>query len=187
MKLPAAGSFLAAAVVLLLLCLLGLQSSLTASNATDQGQLGPSEMAPPQPASLQVSVTWTNVSATGLCGSGNLTITVQFFANATGGDPPYAFYWAFSDSSLGSTLQDPEHTYAGGTLNVTLTVTDSQGVQTSKTVTLGPIVVNCPSIGPTPPMAPPGWAAAPVIVGSTLGIAMGLVTFRGSRKRRTAN
>ncbi len=51
--------------------------------------------------------------------------TLEFFAMATGGEPPYTFLWDFGDGTT-STEENPIHTYAStGPYTVTLTVYDS--------------------------------------------------------------
>ncbi|MBT8257526.1 MAG: gliding motility-associated C-terminal domain-containing protein [Bacteroidia bacterium] len=51
--------------------------------------------------------------------------TLEFFAMASGGEPPYTFLWDFGDGNT-STLENPIHTYAStGPYTVTLTVFDS--------------------------------------------------------------
>jgi|GEM_PF-2323668 len=58
---------------------------------------------------------------------------IQFVGNATGGSPPYTWFWDFGDG-CNSTEQNPTHTYASpGNYTVTLTVTDSRGVTANDT------------------------------------------------------
>ena len=55
---------------------------------------------------------------------GTAGIPIQFNGNATGGCPPYTWFWDFGDGST-STEQNPVHTYESpGNYTVTLTVTD---------------------------------------------------------------
>jgi PKD repeat protein len=50
---------------------------------------------------------------------------INFTGSATGGVPPYSWFWDFGDENT-STLQNPSHTYAEeGKYTVTLTVTDN--------------------------------------------------------------
>jgi PKD repeat protein len=59
--------------------------------------------------------------------SGFTPLTVSFSAAATGGTPPYTYYWHFGDATL-SNLQNPSHTYANaGTYNVILNAEDGSG------------------------------------------------------------
>jgi hypothetical protein len=54
-----------------------------------------------------------------------------------GGTPPYGYVWAFGDSSPNSTVEAPNHTYAGfGPYLVNVTVTDSAGSRTSNSTTI---------------------------------------------------
>ncbi|MBT8271890.1 MAG: PKD domain-containing protein, partial [Bacteroidia bacterium] len=51
--------------------------------------------------------------------------TLEFFAGATGGEPPYTFLWDFGDGTT-STLENPIHSYTStGPYTVTLTVFDA--------------------------------------------------------------
>jgi YVTN family beta-propeller protein len=85
---------------------------------------------------LVASINWTTVSGTGICGGGPFSVTVQFFGNATGGNSPYTFTWNFSDNASTSTSQNPRYTYTTGPYVAGLTVTDSRGATTTKSVTL---------------------------------------------------
>ncbi len=68
--------------------------------------------------------------------SGNTPLSVNFWANATGGVAPYAFSWAFGDGGSG-TGSPITHTYtAAGTYAVTVFVTDSQGATAAGHVTV---------------------------------------------------
>jgi PKD repeat protein len=59
---------------------------------------------------------------------------VSFTCSVTGGVGPYTYLWDFKDGST-STLQNPEHTYdSAGTYNVSVTVADSAGNSTQKTI-----------------------------------------------------
>jgi hypothetical protein len=52
---------------------------------------------------------------------------LNFSGNATGGDPPYFYAWRFGDGG-GSTVADPEHSFAAvGNFSVQLWVNDSLG------------------------------------------------------------
>jgi len=56
------------------------------------------------------------------------TSPVQFFGSASGGVPPYTWFWNFGDGNV-SYKQNPMHQYTDdGAYNVTLTVTDNNGV-----------------------------------------------------------
>jgi outer membrane protein assembly factor BamB len=53
-----------------------------------------------------------------------INIPIQFIGSASGGYPPYTWYWDFGDTYT-SDEQNPVHTYTtAGIFNVTLTVTD---------------------------------------------------------------
>lgn len=68
--------------------------------------------------------------------SGNAPFTVYFTGNASGGTPPYSYSWNFGDGSF-STQQNPSHIYnAAGNYIVTLTVTDSQSLQDSVSLSI---------------------------------------------------
>jgi hypothetical protein len=85
---------------------------------------------------LGAMINWTTVSGTGFCGGGPFSATVQFYGNGSGGSPPYSFYWTFGDNVSRSTLQDPRYTYTTGPTTATLSVTDSVGNETNKSVSL---------------------------------------------------
>ena len=96
-------------------------------------------------ASQCVSITVTggnanlSVSAQARPLSGSAPLSVNFWANATGGVAPYVFSWAFGDGGSG-TGSPITHTYtAAGTYAVTVIVTDSQGATVAGhiTVTVG--------------------------------------------------
>jgi len=68
--------------------------------------------------------------------SGNVPFTVYFTGSASGGIPPYSYSWNFGDGG-NSTQQNPSHTYnSAGNYTVTLTVTDSQSLQDSVSLTI---------------------------------------------------
>jgi len=59
--------------------------------------------------------------------SGFVNESVQFYGNASGGEPPYSWYWDFGDGNT-SALQNPTHIYDKvGEYDVILTVTDDFG------------------------------------------------------------
>ena len=59
--------------------------------------------------------------------SGFVNESVQFYGNASGGEPPYSWYWEFGDGNT-SALQNPTHIYDKvGEYDVILTVTDDFG------------------------------------------------------------
>ena len=69
---------------------------------------------------------------------------VQFFGSASGGVPPYTWFWNFGDGNI-SYEQNPIHQYADdGVYNVTLAVTDDNGATntTYKLIT----ILNTPPI-----------------------------------------
>lgn len=68
--------------------------------------------------------------------SGNIPLSLDFTGSATGGTPPYTYYWDFGDGSTSSS-QNPFHIYStAGTYNVSLTVTDSQNNESSSSLTI---------------------------------------------------
>jgi PKD repeat protein len=118
------------------------------------------------PAKTATSTVTTTVSAVGnplaATASGNPTsgqvpLTTNFSATATGGTPPYSYSWNFGDGSAVSTVQNPSHTYnAAGTYTATLTVTDSSSPAKTATATVS---VTASPIAGTPPDAPTGLTA----------------------------
>jgi len=59
--------------------------------------------------------------------TGPAPLTVQFFAEVTGGDPPLSFQWVFGDEYT-SPLQNPTHVYLWpGTFRAQVAVTDADG------------------------------------------------------------
>lgn len=178
-----AGPFLVGATVLVALCIGGIQGSMGSQDVTDRGLLTSVALVPEQTTPMQVSVNWTVVSATGLCGPpGSFSATVQFFGNVTGGSPPYTFYWTFGDGSVASTLKNPEHTYTTAPDVATLTTTDSQGIHANESATLD-FAVACPAL-----LAPPlmGGVILILVIGLATGVVVGLVVYGRKRKRRTA-
>ena len=60
-------------------------------------------------------------------------LSVKFTDESTKGDNDIAsWYWQFGDGAT-STIQNPTHTYAAGTYNVSLTVTDEHGCSDTET------------------------------------------------------
>jgi PKD repeat protein len=69
--------------------------------------------------------------------SGQIPLTANFTATATGGTPPYSYSWNFGDGSATSSVQDPGHTYTKpGTYTATVTVTDSASPSRSATASI---------------------------------------------------
>ena len=68
---------------------------------------------------------------------GGADIQLQFYGNASGGFPPYAWwYWDFGDENI-TEEQNPQHTYnSPGIYTVTLTVSDSKGFTSKNTTTV---------------------------------------------------
>jgi len=63
-----------------------------------------------------------------------LCTAIQFTDTTTGGSPPYTYDWDFGDGIGTSTLQNPSYHYAdAGTYNVTLMVTDINGLPDTTT------------------------------------------------------
>ena len=71
--------------------------------------------------------------------------TIQFIGSASGGTPPYSWFWNFGDGAT-SIEQSPVHIYPAieGTYTATLTVTDSIDNTATSTATV--------TINPTPPL-----------------------------------
>lgn len=66
-------------------------------------------------------------SSSGTPLAGTYPLSVQFQGSALGGQPPYAYTWAFGDGQS-STAQNPRHTYAtAGAFQAILTVKDANG------------------------------------------------------------
>ena len=72
---------------------------------------------------------------------------IQFSGSASGGKPPYSYYWDFCDGGI-STLQNPKHTYLnGGIYTAILTVNDSLGY---KATDIAMVTIEIPDL--TPPV-----------------------------------
>lgn len=56
--------------------------------------------------------------------SGTAPLNVNFTGGGSGGTMPYTFNWDFGDCSSPSSSQNPSHSYAAGSWNAVLTVTD---------------------------------------------------------------
>ncbi|RLF41266.1 MAG: hypothetical protein DRN12_03555 [Thermoplasmata archaeon] len=68
--------------------------------------------------------------------SGFIYIPVYLHGSATGGKPPYSYYWEFGDGS-NSTEQNPTYTYTTtGVYTITLTVRDSRYITAKTTKTI---------------------------------------------------
>ncbi|MCI4368709.1 MAG: PKD domain-containing protein, partial [Thermoplasmata archaeon] len=77
--------------------------------------------------------------------NGSAPFTVDFTGAASGGTPPYSYFWSFGDGEAGLGVA-PEHTYlAPGSYLVSLTVTDAQGATARADAVVGvsapPLVV----------------------------------------------
>lgn len=105
--------------------------------------------------------------------TGTVPLTVSFRGSATGGSSPYSFSWNFGDGQS-STSQNPEHTYSlAGNYTATLTVTDSQDANASKSAAIS--VITAPSELVATASASPVSGTAPLAV-----------NFRGSATGGTA-
>jgi PKD repeat protein len=61
---------------------------------------------------------------------------IQFYGNASGGLPPYSWYWDFGDGTF-SNKKNPLHIYTkANNYTITLTVTDSNGTSIVDNVTV---------------------------------------------------
>jgi len=117
------------------------------------------------------------------------SVTVSLLGSASGGDPPYRlFTWSFGVGYPLSYGSDVNHTFnLTGVFNITLTVTDSAGVNASVTQ---PVTV------PPPPACPPielaeappssAWVELCLILGAVaIGfVAMAVVVWKGGRQGR---
>ncbi len=109
------------------------------------------------------------------------TQDVSFIGNATGGTPPYTYFWEFGDGNT-STEQNPTHTYSWHSepLAVNLTVTDANGTTAMTTVSFH----TDPPFGcPTPAHEFPLVAIIAIVVGGTLAILEAAEILR--RRRRS--
>jgi PKD repeat protein len=81
----------------------------------------------PEPLSVTASASKT---------SGSTPLALDFTGSASGGTPPYTYFWDFGDDSTSSS-QNPFHIYStAGTYQVSLTVTDSQNDEVSSSLTI---------------------------------------------------
>jgi parallel beta-helix repeat protein len=68
--------------------------------------------------------------------TGHAPLDVQFTGSVTGGTSAYSYHWTFGDGGS-STAKNPSHTYAQpGTYTVTFTVTDSNSLQDSTSLSI---------------------------------------------------
>ena len=82
--------------------------------------------------------------------SGYYNTAINFTGDAFGGMPPYSYHWDFGDDSS-SNQQNPSHSYKSvGNFTATLTVTDSEGNQSSDTALVS-VVYKLPSVLITKP------------------------------------
>jgi PKD repeat protein len=76
------------------------------------------------------------VSAIASPTSGTAPLSVNFTGSASGGSPPYSYNWTYGDGQSSSS-QNPSYTYfSAGDYMATLTVTDSQGTNSDKSVSI---------------------------------------------------
>ena len=102
--------------------------------------------------------------------------TVMFSGSATGGTPPYSYYWNFGDGSTASGAQ-AVHAYSqNGTYTVTLTVNDAQGRVATISEQLGVGTQPASSL----PFANPSTVGLVAVAGVTGALA--LVMVRAKRK-----
>jgi PKD repeat protein len=68
---------------------------------------------------------------------GTAPLTVQFTGQASGGDPPYAYYWAFGDGNASSPNLDASFTYGvPGVYVANFSVADYDSIVTASNVTI---------------------------------------------------
>jgi PKD repeat protein len=110
------------------------------------------------------------VSATSTSTIGEAPWTVHFYSNASGGDPPITWSWAFGDGST-SSASWPVHTYTeAGDYSTELTVRDSTGASSNWTLPIRvvPTLEAAPSANPLAAHAPSEVVFTP---GTTGGLA----------------
>jgi len=82
--------------------------------------------------------------------TGYYDTAINFAGDAFGGIPPYSYHWDFGDGSF-SNQQNPNHNYTSvGNFTATLTVTDSEGNQSSDTASVS-VTYKLPSVSITKP------------------------------------
>jgi PKD repeat protein len=90
----------------------------------------------------------SSVGVGGVPSSGESPLIVSFYANVTGGFPPYSYLWDFGDGST-SSIPSPTHTYfAATTFFVALVVTDASGEVITPP---GILITVTPMMPPEPP------------------------------------
>jgi len=144
----------------------------TAVNIAGEG--GPSNEASATPTPIGLLITANPTSGVG-------PLTVAFTSAASGGTEPYAYAWKFGDGDS-TASRNATHTYGAvstaTTYTASLTVTDAEGTNATRTVA---IIVNPVSTGP-PPAAPiPVWIFALPVIAAVLLLL--LIVFLRRRRR----
>lgn len=67
--------------------------------------------------------------------SGYAPLNVNFTGEVSGGNPPFTYFWNFTDGGT-STQHNPVHTFSGGIFNVLFRATDLYGDSDTDTVTI---------------------------------------------------
>lgn len=104
----------------------------------------------PRVGALSLGASYLDMGGAWNCGRGSET--VNLFANATGGSPPYTYVWDFGDLTPASDAADPVHTYNGvGPYTATVTVVDHAGAYANASVTPTYVIPpTCDTSSPSP-------------------------------------
>lgn len=118
--------------------------------------------------------------------NGPSPLTVDFAANASGGNQPYKYEWDFGDGAS-STLPSPSHVYSGvSTVIAKVVVTDARGETSTDFITIGVGSVTTPAPNPnppttsTPPLSITSFTASPSPAPNGSPIAFSVITTGGS-------
>lgn len=108
--------------------------------------------ASPAPLATGVAVAASFLDRGGSWNCGRGSETVNLFANATGGTPPYTYVWDFGDLTPASDAADPVHTYEGvGPFSASVRVVDHAGSYANASVAVAwPIPAACVASSPSP-------------------------------------
>jgi hypothetical protein len=129
---------------------------------------------------------WTWFGSGAPCERGsNLTFVGHFFANVTGGVPPFSYSWNFGDGSNNSPVRNATHVFLTDQDEWTVNVTarDSPGGNVTDTVVVSPPVFGCPAEATQTANLLPLFLLALVVPALVAGI-VGIVVTTRSRRRR---